>query len=459
MPKSPTIWRVLLVLFCGVAPLLPAAPVLAAPAPEQTASAPEQATPAPTAARNANLRAGPGTSFAVVGGVTAGATLNIVAKNAAGDWYQLADGAWIFGQLVKNPPSAPPVSAAAAPAPAAQPAAAPAPAAAAPAAAPGWTLVAASASDFPGGRDHNHWYYLYSVGRNNFNWQEMRRPDQQGCFKDGADLGLELCSASATVTGRGDAAVQWKASKGGTYRFEWDAATLKFYQHTRLLGILEAGTTLPFAATVKGVIDWELFFWVATESGPYQIRIYRLDENAPAAAAASAAAPAASAAPAAVATFGAGMKRVGADVAAGTWRAPGSSSGCYWERLSGFSGTLASVIANKFAAGPQIVTVAASDKGFNSRGCGTWTLDLSPTRSDPAAPFGSGTWFVGKDVAPGVWQSAPSEHCYWETLSGFSGEFRDLYANGLVEGSAIVEIRAEETGFSSSGCGLWSKIE
>jgi hypothetical protein len=61
----------------------------------------------PTAAKAANLRGGPATSFKVVGGVKAGDPLEIVGKNKAGDWYKLATGAWIAGFLVTNPPAVP----------------------------------------------------------------------------------------------------------------------------------------------------------------------------------------------------------------------------------------------------------------------------------------------------------------------------------------------------------------
>ncbi len=52
--------------------------------------------------KNANLRSGPGTTYAVAGNVKAGATVTIVGSNAAGDWYQLEDGKWIAAFLVKN---------------------------------------------------------------------------------------------------------------------------------------------------------------------------------------------------------------------------------------------------------------------------------------------------------------------------------------------------------------------
>jgi hypothetical protein len=81
--------------------------------PEPVASAPPKATKAapttgqPVANANANLRAGPGTSFAVIGSAKAGQPLKLVAKNPAGDWLQLDTGAWIFGRLVAAAPDLP----------------------------------------------------------------------------------------------------------------------------------------------------------------------------------------------------------------------------------------------------------------------------------------------------------------------------------------------------------------
>jgi hypothetical protein len=54
-----------------------------------------------TVLRNANLRAGPGTNFAVVGTVKTGDSLDLVGVNAAGTWYELETGEWIAAFLVK----------------------------------------------------------------------------------------------------------------------------------------------------------------------------------------------------------------------------------------------------------------------------------------------------------------------------------------------------------------------
>lgn len=70
----------------------------------------EAGTATATAAVDANLRSGPGTNFDLVGSVTAGTTLNLIGRNAAGDWLKLDSGAWIFGELVNNPPADLPVA-------------------------------------------------------------------------------------------------------------------------------------------------------------------------------------------------------------------------------------------------------------------------------------------------------------------------------------------------------------
>jgi hypothetical protein len=58
---------------------------------------------------NANLRSGPGTDFAIVGGVVDGESLEIVGRNADGTWYQLANGYWIAAFLVEGAAASIPV--------------------------------------------------------------------------------------------------------------------------------------------------------------------------------------------------------------------------------------------------------------------------------------------------------------------------------------------------------------
>lgn len=58
-----------------------------------------------TVNRNANLRAGPGTTFAVAGSAKVGDVVTVVGTNAGGDWYQLSTGEWIAAFLVNRGPA------------------------------------------------------------------------------------------------------------------------------------------------------------------------------------------------------------------------------------------------------------------------------------------------------------------------------------------------------------------
>jgi endonuclease/exonuclease/phosphatase family metal-dependent hydrolase len=60
-----------------------------------------------TVRRDANLRAGPGTTYAIVGIAKSGASVVIVSKNRSSDWYQLDTGAWIAALLVQPVPVSP----------------------------------------------------------------------------------------------------------------------------------------------------------------------------------------------------------------------------------------------------------------------------------------------------------------------------------------------------------------
>lgn len=71
-------------------------------------------------------------------------------------------------------------------------------------------------------------------------------------------------------------------------------------------------------------------------------------------------------------TFGDGSYRVGIDIAAGTYRSSATATSCYWKRMSNFTGT-DDIIANYLSNSPTTVTILASDAGFQTRGCGTWT--------------------------------------------------------------------------------------
>jgi len=156
--------------------------------------------------------------------------------------------------------------------------------------------------------------------------------------------------------------------------------------------------------------------------------------------------------------FGSGKKLVGSEVPPGTYRMRTAAPGCYWERLSGLGGTFGEILANGNPSGPEIVTIAATDKAFNSTRCAPWSADVSAITKSPTDPFGDGTWQVGVDIAPGTWRSAGGTTCYWQRMSGFSGNAREIIANDNTGPSTIVEIGAGDKGFSSARCGMWTKV-
>lgn len=160
-------------------------------------------------------------------------------------------------------------------------------------------------------------------------------------------------------------------------------------------------------------------------------------------------------------TFRTGTWRVGPDIAPATYRNSDSSQICYWERLSGFGGTFEEIKANDLVSYRTVMTIKSEDAGFSSERCGIWSSVLRPITPAQDAPFSDGTYIVGFDIAPGTWRSegpAADGYCYWERLSGFSGDFEEIIANDLSEGPATVRVDQNDAGFRTEGCGTWSRM-
>jgi hypothetical protein len=76
--------------------------------------------------------------------------------------------------------------------------------------------------------------------------------------------------------------------------------------------------------------------------------------------------------------------------------------------------------------------------------------------------FGDGTYEIGTgagQVPPGKYKTTPPDECYWERLSGTSGDADDIIANANVGPGAptIVTIAKTDKAFSSKRCGTWQK--
>lgn len=155
--------------------------------------------------------------------------------------------------------------------------------------------------------------------------------------------------------------------------------------------------------------------------------------------------------------FGAGTQVVGEDIDPGIYETGvlggGVFDGCYWERLSGFSGEFDEIIANSNVVVHDVVEISDTDTGFDSD-CEAW-YELTPL-DEALAAIPQGKWVVGVHIAAGIYQAEGGEGCYWERLSGVSGELDDIIANDLATGSAIVELAESDYAFNSTGCGDWT---
>jgi len=152
------------------------------------------------------------------------------------------------------------------------------------------------------------------------------------------------------------------------------------------------------------------------------------------------------------------VHQVGAALPPGTYRTRADVAGCYWARLSGFSGSTSDIIANDLSNFHRVVTIESGDGGFESDGCGTWTNDLSALTSSPTAPFGDGQWIVDTDIAAGTWTAPGGPDCYWEREADFSNGGSSIIANDLGVTTPIVTIAATDAGFATDSCGTWTKI-
>lgn len=159
------------------------------------------------------------------------------------------------------------------------------------------------------------------------------------------------------------------------------------------------------------------------------------------------------AAPGPKTSFSTGTLVVNSQIAPGTYDTPGGT-GCYWQRMKNFNGTLTSIIANTRPTGHAIVTILPSDAGFQSNTCGTWRPLTSV--STPKTSFGNGDWAVGINIVPGTYATPGGTGCYWERQGGFTGTLTAILANTRPTGQAVVTISSTDKGFETNTCGTWT---
>lgn len=153
-----------------------------------------------------------------------------------------------------------------------------------------------------------------------------------------------------------------------------------------------------------------------------------------------------------------GTYRVGSGLKPGLYKATGGGQGCYWERLSGFSGKLSDIKANYFGPARTYVQISAGDLGFYTQGCGAWTT-VPATGARASKVTADGTYRVGVDILPGTYYtSGRGDSCYWATLNGFGGTLDEITDNYFGSAFTIVEIPASTKGFFVQGCGTLTRF-
>jgi hypothetical protein len=66
-----------------------------------------------------------------------------------------------------------------------------------------------------------------------------------------------------------------------------------------------------------------------------------------------------------------------------------------------------------------------------------------------------GIWFVGADMAPGVWRAVRAVNCTWKRLSARDPTDEAVVGSGS---SLTVELHPSDVAFWSEGCGWWTQI-
>jgi hypothetical protein len=102
--------------------------------------------------------------------------------------------------------------------------------------------------------------------------------------------------------------------------------------------------------------------------------------------------------------------------------------------------------------------VAKSDAGFETQGCGEWRPVKATAPDKPANKFGDGTYKVKLHIRPGTYKADGTEDvCYWARLKDFSQELDGIITNGT--SPTVIEIAPSDAGFTTFGCGTWSRSQ
>ena len=233
------------------------------------------------AGASVNIRSGPGTNYVIVGSASGGNMFEIVGKNSAGTWWQIccvdSANAWIADSVVTTHGDLSQVSVVES--------SSNTEGQTQPTSIGNWVLIADSIGDYPTNNTNRKWWYLWSDGRFNFNWQDMAENPQE-CARPPNSFPAYFCSGIAGTDAHTDIALLWKAPEGGKYMLEWQADTTKgqgnvyLYRHLQEIYSTGRGQSLPNSVILDKIEAWEQFFFVIrTHGDPFEttlsVRVYR----------------------------------------------------------------------------------------------------------------------------------------------------------------------------------------
>jgi hypothetical protein len=101
---------------------------------------------------------------------------------------------------------------------------------------------------------------------------------------------------------------------------------------------------------------------------------------------------------------------------------------------------------------------ASSAAGSESRESASESASTGISSSGEVAIPGDGTYKVGTEVEPGVYVASGGEDCRYQRLDKVDVEYLDVIVQGFLS-RPIMEIKADDGGFRTEGCGGWTPLE
>ncbi|MFC8599669.1 hypothetical protein [Isoptericola sp. NPDC057191] len=154
-----------------------------------------------------------------------------------------------------------------------------------------------------------------------------------------------------------------------------------------------------------------------------------------------------------------GVYKVGTQIKAGTYVAPGSSSGCVVKRLDGSK----KMVWAGLTYGQTIVTVRSTDKYFSTTGCGTWRRYAAYGAVRTSTPA-DGIYKVGTaggQLKPGLYRTAgpafSDDVCYVAALNGFAMTHAAIDESTEFTGGGYWRVLPGDVGFEAYGCS-WRRV-